>query len=377
MTGYFLTDEQQRLLQECVDFVRNFQGNPRGRAPHRSLETQMSPEVYIAKAPSGGIPALSESGGDKIPGSAECDIYNIIFLDEGPRLTQVGGFTKTVYNISDSDIEEGFLQIQRNKYGTWNPVIGGSSSSNAESRIYHGYLEDDATGTSNDDDKALPLDALGEQVNVIFEAGQGIPTRLACYCDMNSHAPVGWGVTVLITLPNGRSVTLPTVNQETLTGGSVSRGISGLNRIIISSTATGGQWSLSAGGETTSLLDFDCTSEEVVNALHALSEYSSLIVDYNLVGSGGPLNSSNITVDIYADISNPTIISVDQTFMKGAITVDGNKDFVPVSSILKPPTVEIIYLVHTANGFSYPSGTTGYVEYYDGKWWFFDGGCGT
>lgn len=123
--------------------LRRFMRELEGRAlflPNRPAaedldNDQQAPEVYIARTPAGGIPALSEgsdtgTGGvslhDDAPGYADCDIYCISDLSDPPLMAKVEGLSKRVYNLSTVDVDEfRWIQIHRDKFGRWLIATGG------------------------------------------------------------------------------------------------------------------------------------------------------------------------------------------------------------------------------------------------------------
>ena len=70
----FLTEDDRETLQRVIEVVeRRLIDNETGLA---NGEVHQAPEVYIAKLPGGGIPAVCVGRVD-VPGSATCDIYRI------------------------------------------------------------------------------------------------------------------------------------------------------------------------------------------------------------------------------------------------------------------------------------------------------------
>lgn len=93
-----------------------------------------APEVYIALAPTGGIPAMV---GD-VPGVAECDVYRIVQPDgDDPYMIPTEG-TRRVYNLSDSAVSsDTYVLAQRDKYGSWCVKQTSATPSDA---VSHNYL---------------------------------------------------------------------------------------------------------------------------------------------------------------------------------------------------------------------------------------------
>ncbi len=104
-----------------------------------------TPDVYVARAPANGIGAIETNtagtgtgsgtgtgtigGGDglidDVPGYGECEVYRIIQSRDGgtPILRPVHGLTRTVYNLSSSEIEGySWITAIRDKFGKWYAV---------------------------------------------------------------------------------------------------------------------------------------------------------------------------------------------------------------------------------------------------------------
>jgi hypothetical protein len=122
----FLSEEEKELIQQFIDTHRRLRHN----TPSRSDEPQYTPDapdVYIALAPD-GIPALelaeTDAGAGDTPGKSEeqLDIYR---LTEQGTLQKVPNLSKFVYNLSQTEVAAGWIQVQRTKFGTWLAVIGG------------------------------------------------------------------------------------------------------------------------------------------------------------------------------------------------------------------------------------------------------------
>lgn len=140
--GYILSAAEKMLLQRMLDQQRHMPGNAPIRTPTPDDEEggHQAPEVYIARptdvAGTGtagdGIPAIDNSSGPyDIPGSAECDVYQIIYNAAGDPEFRSTGFTHTVFNFSTSILTGWFLVI-RDKFGYWFAVTGGGSGSSAQ-----------------------------------------------------------------------------------------------------------------------------------------------------------------------------------------------------------------------------------------------------
>lgn len=117
------SDEDTRLLREAIRLLKLREQNIR-REKFQTEQEFMAPETYVARVPSGGIPALTQvstgsgtgSGDDDTPGSASCTIYRI--LSDG-SLELISNLTKTVYNLSSSAFAEEWVPVVRLKGGRW------------------------------------------------------------------------------------------------------------------------------------------------------------------------------------------------------------------------------------------------------------------
>jgi hypothetical protein len=125
---YAFSENDARILREYLDIIKGRLNNTAGRNDPEDYEGEhQAPEVYIAVAPSGGIPALTIVPGTgpgeyDIPGSAECLLHNIFTDDdeENPEVQPVEEFTQVVYNVYTTAIPAGttFIAV-RDKWGFW------------------------------------------------------------------------------------------------------------------------------------------------------------------------------------------------------------------------------------------------------------------
>lgn len=125
-TWFYIEEDDAKIVNEVISDYRR-----RNRATASPLEAEreaemddmFTPEVYVAKIPEAGIPALTEDGGSPVPGTATCDIYKVISSMVGTTL--VGAeFDKPVYNVSAQSIETtsengDYKIVWRDKYGHW------------------------------------------------------------------------------------------------------------------------------------------------------------------------------------------------------------------------------------------------------------------
>lgn len=132
---YVLNEEDVAVLRRLIAESRS---TPRGVRVHpasRETEDIVAPDVYIARVPPTGIPALDlgeETGtgtgsgdtGDDVPGYADCQFYQIINTypgDTGPPSIEVLDMgEERVHNLSQSAIPGGtWVLAIRDKTGAW------------------------------------------------------------------------------------------------------------------------------------------------------------------------------------------------------------------------------------------------------------------
>jgi len=106
---YTLSESDVDVLRRIVHMYRNMNSLQKKRWLDKS---QTANDIYIAKVTSEGIQALS----DTTPGSAVCDIYRIDPLT--PSITEVG-IEREIFNVSEDEIEEGYVPVLRTKGGPW------------------------------------------------------------------------------------------------------------------------------------------------------------------------------------------------------------------------------------------------------------------
>jgi hypothetical protein len=124
MTDYYmLSNEDRNLIKQRLG----------SRLPvDPSDSSRYSSEVYIAKVPSGGIPALVPAAGtaageyDK-PGFEVCDVYQVSYADSGTEfeLTPISGLSYPVLNLQESEIAEGWILVVKEKGGKWVACVSG------------------------------------------------------------------------------------------------------------------------------------------------------------------------------------------------------------------------------------------------------------
>ncbi len=156
-----LTPKDIRLLNNIIERERNRAVNTRGRGYLEDEARGQSPEIYIARVPTGGIPALSEGPGtgsgsgtgpleiaDDIPGEAECNIYRLLTNDAGvPRLEGIDGLTRIVYNLCTVDIDEyQWVLVVKDKFGSW--FVINPPNNVSDRTVVARIIEAPGTGTS-------------------------------------------------------------------------------------------------------------------------------------------------------------------------------------------------------------------------------------
>lgn len=143
--AYFLTEDDHSTLMTMLALFKANKLNLRIRNSSHPDRAGVSPECYLAYPQSAaGIPGLSSGStgtSDDIPGSAECDIFQVV---DGEIID--AGFSLTVYNLSIANLTQDWIQIQRDKFGTWWAI---PTAAVANQIVLAEPTIDTATGTSN------------------------------------------------------------------------------------------------------------------------------------------------------------------------------------------------------------------------------------
>lgn len=165
--GYYLSEGDRKALTELLREHRQRPPNATNR-PDPEGEDWFTPEVYIAKTPPEGIPALvegpdtgTELGEGDEPGFADCDIYRIITFSGNPELVPVSGLSKRVYNLTPDSPDESttgtadvisgavagniWIPVARDKFGSWMALTGAGGGSVGAG---FDYVLANASGTS-------------------------------------------------------------------------------------------------------------------------------------------------------------------------------------------------------------------------------------
>lgn len=132
--AYFLSDSDLNTLNALLAWWRKSVNNPRfnNQVNYSEIDRHQTAEIYVAKTPSGGMPACT---GLTTPGSAICDIYTIDFTSGDPTtptLVALNDTDQRVYNVFPSAFGGGDLAlIGKDKAGRW-VILSGSAGDGAE-----------------------------------------------------------------------------------------------------------------------------------------------------------------------------------------------------------------------------------------------------
>lgn len=143
---YVLSERDHEVLRNVVQWWEHLPQKMRSRPQPGDYDEYTSPEVYVARTPNGGIPALNVevpspsvvtgTGTDIYdePGRADCTIYQLLppayGTATGPEELRSAGFTRKVYNLGlDAVPANTWVLVSRDKFGRW--YVTGSGSSGA------------------------------------------------------------------------------------------------------------------------------------------------------------------------------------------------------------------------------------------------------
>lgn len=111
-----LSETDERTLAEVVQWFRSNRGMNRDtRYDQYPDPGRIASVCYVAKVPSGGIPAMSGI----MPGSVECQVYKIIWVSTQYEVAIVGNFPLLVFNVAKSIVPEGYIPVHLDAYGAW------------------------------------------------------------------------------------------------------------------------------------------------------------------------------------------------------------------------------------------------------------------
>jgi len=128
-----LTDDDVKLIQQLLDESGKRWFSTTGRGAEGSIDHQeiQAPEVYVARVPSTGIPALIEEPGtgpgqlNDNPGSALCDIHRVVYTAAPVGTANDGmmvsvGSKRRVWNLGIISIQGNqWIIALRDKFGYW------------------------------------------------------------------------------------------------------------------------------------------------------------------------------------------------------------------------------------------------------------------
>lgn len=122
---FAISENDLAILRGIIDREKRTVRSPRPARPEQALPS--TPEVYIAKVPTGGIAGLG--AGSLEPSYADCDIYRLSFSGTIPTLTLVGGLSRRVFNLSSSDLAaDSWPVVLRDKFGDWLAPSAGTTT---------------------------------------------------------------------------------------------------------------------------------------------------------------------------------------------------------------------------------------------------------
>ena len=165
--AYYLTNKDRYLLNKLHVIFSGHVTPNRHYSPEEFVPK--GPDVYIALVPEEGIPAATDNAGTGVPsfiagdkpGSLDCDIYRIINGE-----LKLAGPTQTVYNLTSSDIEEGWIAVQRDKFGNWLADVGGGSCPTRNEK----WMIQLVGATSDDFDISLTINGVTETITIAYNA---------------------------------------------------------------------------------------------------------------------------------------------------------------------------------------------------------------
>lgn len=140
-TGYILSQADREALMRLFRRFGLLRTNTENR-PHVESDVPPAPEIYVARTPAGGIPAIVEgtsitgtgTPATDTPGGADCDIYRVTLHGDVPELEQVPGLSRRVYNVAaDLVMGDHWIVITREKFGQW--VVSGAGGGGSQSTV--------------------------------------------------------------------------------------------------------------------------------------------------------------------------------------------------------------------------------------------------
>lgn len=134
MAGYqFVSDSDRQLLTQMLDWYRRTAGSDLPLPPVGLPDAiGDAPDIILAEAPSGGIPAMTVASSVMTPGSATCKLYRMWEPTKGGGMkieamldSASANITRTVWNwapeIMGTDVTAGQpnLVVARLRSGPW------------------------------------------------------------------------------------------------------------------------------------------------------------------------------------------------------------------------------------------------------------------
>lgn len=145
----FITEEDHAVIAEVVRRVMHDEFGTWRQDDDRG--PTKAPDIYVAKVPDGGIPALDSEAVPPTPGSATCDLYRIIEVSAGAgtyELEEMTGQDKLVFNMATSAVDEAdtpYVVIAKAKNGRWlvaAGLAGAGGGGDADCPCNQGYDDD-------------------------------------------------------------------------------------------------------------------------------------------------------------------------------------------------------------------------------------------
>lgn len=156
-TAYVLNKDDLEKLKETMAYVDSIRRN---KVHSQDTFNSLSPDVYVALIPFGGIPGIAPiidpTGTGTVgmtlgsPNKLSCDIYQIVpaeAVGDSPELMPVSDTSLDVYNISTQAIPgDSWAVVVRDKYGVW--IVTGAPSAVGALIVDHVHVVGvPATGT--------------------------------------------------------------------------------------------------------------------------------------------------------------------------------------------------------------------------------------
>lgn len=131
---YVLSQDDIGVLRALIDRARR-QGLNRPIPLLDVPRPDGAPDVYVALAPGGGIPARAGA----VPGVAACEVHKTATPDgAAPSATAAGGLSVTVYNFGTDAVPAGtYVLVVRDKWGVWSVAGAAGGGGGATPPVIH------------------------------------------------------------------------------------------------------------------------------------------------------------------------------------------------------------------------------------------------